>query len=97
MEKPELISVHPQNKPIPYKMLNGLSNVWLEFTKKLVGKKTTTVKRQQLRQQLKQQQLKQQRKQQIFRNLVPIFIIEVSALVCQMLFFCKHLSLEVNK
>ena len=74
MEKPESISVHPQSKPIPYKMLNGLSNVWLEFTKKLVGKKTTTVKRQQLR-----QQLKQQRKQQIFRNLVPIFIIKGSA------------------
>ena len=66
MEKPELISVHPQNKLIPYKMLNGLSNVWLEFTKKWVGKRITTVKKQQL-------------KQQIFRNLVPIFIIKGSA------------------
>ena len=70
MEKPELISVHPQNILIPYKMLNGLSNVWLEFTKKLVGKRITTAKKQQLKQQLKQQ---------IFRNLVPIFIIEASA------------------
>ena len=66
MEKPELISVHPQNKLIPYKMLNGLSNVWLEFTKKLVGKRITTAKKQQL-------------KQQIFRKLEPIFIIEASA------------------
>ena len=69
MEKPELILVHPQNKLIPYKMPNGLSNVWLEFTKKLVGKRITTVKKQQLRQQLKQQLKDQLRKQHLKQQI----------------------------
>ena len=89
MEKPELISVHPQNILIPYKMLNGLSNVWLEFTKKLVGKRITTAKKQQLKQQIKKQNLKQQ----IFRNLVPIFIIEGSAHLSREKVICAKIFL----
>ena len=85
MEKPELISVHPQNKLIPYKMLNGLSNVWLEFTKKLVGKRITTAKKQQIK--------KQNLKQQIFRNLVPIFIIEGSAHLSREKVICAKIFL----